>query len=307
MRWIWIFLFVVLSSSASALCEDVDQTKAIVRDVTFCQGTFAIDKAIEVRASDITIACEGTIIEGTYSGTGLAFVGAEDVHVEGCNLRYFQEALFLDADSSVTLDQSVRLSDSVYGVSIVEGATMQGTPTFENIAREQIGIVDERQDIGSIDVTRSQEVSVGEQRVLMFPPDLQVLQGFATALGLRPQKLSSVAVIKQAFVGDGVTRIVIDISGVVDDVYVYEVVESYTVLEGYPIWRDNTMMVKISEDTQLEYVLEGEHESIDEAAPITLVTSEGPRGQVYRRIGFWFGLVLLVVVFFGGVKLYLRA
>ncbi|MFC1722753.1 LamG-like jellyroll fold domain-containing protein [Nanoarchaeota archaeon] len=81
----------VAIQEASPSCVDPYDDMYINVDTTLCAGTFHLNDAsadglIIINASDVTLTCEGTVMNGSATGTGLTTAGAvrSGVNIDGC-------------------------------------------------------------------------------------------------------------------------------------------------------------------------------------------------------------------------------
>src|SRR5262249_51763657 len=90
-------------------------------DTTLCSGTFALssrDAAIEVVTDGVTLACDGTVLDGERNGgdvenptVGIRIGALSGVTVRGCTAKGYRYGLVAKGSKQLTLD-SIHLDDN---------------------------------------------------------------------------------------------------------------------------------------------------------------------------------------------------
>lgn len=136
----------VETQAAATSCTKPTAGMTITKNVTLCAGTFTMNTAagaaaINVGASNITVTCSGTIIQGpgpvgpdVSPNVGFSIVGRSGVKLLGCAAKKFQYGAVVKNSSSITLD-STHFDDNYNDPTIdwVQDGVQGGGVRLENV------------------------------------------------------------------------------------------------------------------------------------------------------------------------------
>ncbi len=127
-----VVMLLVMLPIVWGTCVEPDGSP-ITSDIEFCSGSYASD-GFEIRASEITVICDGTILLGNDNSRGLTINGQNNVNVQGCIFTNYSLGGLVQASSNISLKgNEFRLSrNSGIGVADCLGCNFEDNVIIDN-------------------------------------------------------------------------------------------------------------------------------------------------------------------------------
>lgn len=102
-KLLFLFVFIVFAHKASAACTTPVDNLVVNADTTLCSGNYTIedvaqDGLIKVFGSDLTLDCNGTILNSVTGKYGWAIYSTgpyDNVTITGCNIYNYQAGIYI--------------------------------------------------------------------------------------------------------------------------------------------------------------------------------------------------------------------
>ncbi|MEW5896262.1 MAG: right-handed parallel beta-helix repeat-containing protein [Nanoarchaeota archaeon] len=114
-------LLVLVFAEGALACVTPTDGMVITENTTFCPGTYNLPKGIEIGADNVSLDCNGAVLEGEGSGNNGILDGRNNVVIKNCNIKDFLGGITLaNPYSYYNKVYNNTISSCPYGIVVVD-------------------------------------------------------------------------------------------------------------------------------------------------------------------------------------------
>ncbi|HII64290.1 TPA: hypothetical protein HA280_02095 [Candidatus Woesearchaeota archaeon] len=162
----FLFFLFALALGVSAECTIPADGLVLGSSTTLCPGNYSVS-GMMVEGTNIDLSCQGTVLEGSGEGVGIAVLDSYGVSIRDCTLRNYEIGIGVRNSASVSLTGNT-LGSSKFGVAVMgSGGIDAQNNTFLGTLTERMITVPEEESMAAPETgeeTASAQVSGQDAR-----------------------------------------------------------------------------------------------------------------------------------------------